>query len=393
MKAVLIVLDSLGAGALPDAAEYDDEGADTFGHIADSFERAGRKLEIPNLAALGFGNISGAAGGRFKVRQPAGAYCRLMEKSVGKDTTTGHWEIAGLETDVPFKTYPHGFPREFIEKFEKAIGTETLGNYPASGTDIIEVLGDEHEKTGRPIVYTSADSVFQIAADTDVVPLEKLYSYCETAREMLTGDWACARVIARPYVKVNGRRKRTADRHDYSVTPPRPTALDRLEEAGKTVYAVGKIRDIFNGRGISVYVKSGSNMEGLDRTVAAMNMDFDGLVFTNLVEFDSEYGHRRDPIGYGEAVEAFDRRLPEIIAALGEEDALMLTADHGNDPVHHGTDHTREYTPFVACGRNIRSVDMGTRESFADIGATVCEMLGAPPPLYGESFLKEMVKR
>ena len=392
MKVTLIVLDSLGIGELPDADKYDDKGADTFGHIADSFEKEGRRLDIPNLSELGFGNIKGAAAGRFAVVDPKGAYARLKERSAGKDTTTGHWEIMGLETDVPFKTYPNGFPKELMDKFEEAIGIGTLGNYPASGTEIIEVLGDEHERTGKPIVYTSADSVMQIAANTDVIPLERLYEICEIARSMLVGEYACGRVIARPYIIEDGKRKRTSDRHDYSVTPPDYTSLDQIEKAGKTVYAVGKIRDIFNGRGVTEFVKTKSNMDGVDKTIEALAMDFDGFIFTNLVEFDSEYGHRRDPIGYGEAIEDFDRRIPELLEAMGEDDILMLTADHGNDPVHHGTDHTREYIPFVAYGKNIKAVDMGTRSTFADIGATVCDILGAEKPQYGDSFREEMTK-
>lgn len=392
MKAVLIVTDSLGIGALPDAGQYSDTGADTFGHIVQYFESRGETLKIPNLQKLGFCNITGAAGGKFASDKPEGAYGRCMEKSSGKDTTTGHWEIAGLMTTVPFKTYPDGFPKEFMDRFEEAIGVETLGNYPASGTQIIEELGDEHEATGKPIVYTSADSVFQIAANTEVIPLEKLYSMCETAREMLHGEFACGRVIARPYVKIDGKRKRTSDRHDYSVTPPDETALDKLEAAGCTVYSVGKIRDIFNGRGITQGVKTKSNMDGVDRTVEAMGMDFDGLIFTNLVEFDSEYGHRRNPEGYGHAIEEFDARLPEIISALGDDDILFICADHGNDPVHHGTDHTREYIPVVAYGKNVKPADLGTRDSFGDIGATVCDMFRAEMPPCGKSFLKDILK-
>lgn len=391
-KAIIIVTDSLGVGALPDAADYGDKEANTFGHIADAFEKEGSTLKIPNMISLGFGNIENAAGGRFAVANPKGAYGRCMELSKGKDTTTGHWEIAGLKTSVPFKTYPEGFPKKFMDMFEEAIGVGTLGNYPASGTEIIEKLGDEHEKTGKPIVYTSADSVFQIAANTDVIPLERLYEMCEIARNMLHGEFACGRVIARPYIKVDGKRKRTSDRHDYSVTPPDETALDKIEAAGKTVYAVGKIRDIFNGRGITEYVKTKSNMDGVDKTIEAIGMDFDGLVFTNLVEFDSEYGHRRNPIGYGKAIEEFDNRLPEILEVMSPEDILIICADHGTDPIHHGTDHTREYIPLIIYGGNVNPVDLGTRKSFGDIGATVCEFLGAKSPSCGESFLSDIRK-
>lgn len=391
-RVILVITDSLGVGALPDAVGWGDKGTDTLGHIADFFEKNGKPLNMPNMAGLGYGNIEDAAGGRFKVDEPKGAYGRAKEASPGKDTTTGHWEIAGLETDEPFRTYPEGFPKEFIYAFELAIGRKTLGNYPASGTEIIEQLGDEHEATGKPIVYTSADSVFQIAANTDVIPLEELYRICEIARRMLVGEFACGRVIARPYVKIDGKRKRTSDRHDYSVTPPKATVLDKIEEAGKTVYSVGKIVDIFNGRGITEFVRTKSNMEGVDRTIEAMNKDFEGLIFTNLVEFDSEYGHRRNPEGYGKCIEQFDSRLPEILDAMKPEDVLIITSDHGNDPTHTGTDHTREYIPFIFYGEEIKPVDVGTRLSFADIGATICDMLGAEAPEDGQSFLEDIRK-
>lgn len=388
-RAAIIVLDSLGVGELPDAQLYGDQGADTLGHIAREYPQ----LSIPNLQKLGFGNIQGAAGGAFAVSDPAGSFGKLREKSKGKDTITGHWEIAGLYTEVPFKTYPDGFPEEFIEKFQQAIGRQVLGNCTASGTVIIEELGKEHEETGKPIVYTSADSVFQIAANTDVIPLEELYRICEIAREMLQGDWSCGRVIARPYVLENGTRTRTADRKDYAVSPSGATMLDHVAGLGKETYAIGKIRDIFNGRGISQSVHTVSNMDGVDKTIEALNMDFEGLIFTNLVDFDSKYGHRRDPQGYGKAIEEFDARLPEILAAMKDSDVLFLCADHGNDPVHSGWDHTREHVPVVIAGTEIRrGVDLGIRNSFADIGATVCEMLGAEKTAIGESFLKQITK-
>lgn len=391
-RVTLIVTDSLGVGALPDAAGYGDAGADTFGHIVDVMNEQEGGISIPNLQTLGFCNIDGAAGGRLAVSEPIGAYGRFAEISKGKDTTTGHWEIAGLKTEVPFKTYPNGFPKEFMDKFEKAIGTQTLGNYPASGTEIIEVLGDEHEATGKPIVYTSADSVFQIAANTDVIPLERLYEICRTARKMLTGEFACCRVIARPYVIENGRRRRTSDRHDYSVTPPAPTVLDKIKEAGKTVYAIGKINDIFNGRGVTDKVKTRSNMDGVDKTIEALKQDFEGFIFTNLVEFDSEYGHRRNPVGYGRAIEEFDGRIPEILEAMNDDDVLMICSDHGNDPVHSGTDHTREYIPFVMYGSHIRNVNLGTGSTFADIGATVCDILGVCGTGLGASVFDRVKK-
>ncbi len=389
-RVILMVMDSLGVGALPDAEKYGDKGADTLGHIAD---RMGDGFKIPELSKLGFGNIEAAAGGRFRTEKPEGSFCRLMEKSAGKDTITGHWEIAGIETKIPFKTYPDGFPKEFIAEFEKEIGREVIGNYPASGTEIIETLGDEHEATGKPIIYTSADSVLQIAANTDVIPLAELYEICEKARALLQGDWACGRVIARPYVKENGRRVRTSDRHDYAVAPPEDTLLDKVEKAGKTVYAVGKIRDIFDGKGVTESVHTVSNMDGVDKTVEAMEKDFEGFIFTNLVDFDSMYGHRRNPEGYGQAIMDFDGRLPEIKAAMKPGDVLMLCADHGNDPVHSGTDHTREHIPLVVYGEEIKAgVNLGTRKSFADIGATIAEMLGAETTSIGESFAKEILK-
>ncbi|MCQ2550835.1 MAG: phosphopentomutase [Clostridia bacterium] len=379
-KATLIVLDSLGVTALPDSKLYGDENVSTINHIKDKYPC----LDIPNLRKLGFCNIEGVE--LEGVENPIGAYGRAMEISKGKDTITGHWEIAGIYTQIPFKTYPDGFPKEFMDKFHQAIGTETLGNYPASGTEIIEELGEEHEKTGKPIVYTSSDSVFQIAANIDVIPLKRLYEICEIARKMLVGEWACGRVIARPYIIEDGKRKRTSDRHDYAVSPTDVTILDTIKETGKTVYAVGKINDIFNGVGVSEFVKTKNNEDGVDKTIEAMKKDFDGFIFTNLVEFDSEYGHRRDPVGYGKAIEAFDRRLPEIMDAMGDEDILILCADHGNDPTYKGSDHTREYVPIVIYGKEVTPRDFGTRESFADIGATVATFLGAKTTKIGKEI-------
>lgn len=388
-RVTLIVTDSMGVGELPDADKYGDKGTHTFNHAA----QAVKDFSVPNLAALGIGNISGVAGGSLAVAEPAGAYGKMAEISKGKDTITGHWEIAGLETRTPFKTYPDGFPKEFMEAFEAKIGVGCLGNYPASGTEIIEELGPDHEATGKPIVYTSADSVFQIAANTAVIPLARLYEICEAARELLQGEWACGRVIARPYVIKDGVRIRTGDRKDYAVSPPQPTLLDKVSDTGKTVYAVGKISDIFNGRGVTRAVHTESNMDGVDKTLEALGQDFDGFIFTNLVDFDSKFGHRRDPEGYGRAIMEFDSRIPELLAALSEEDILMICADHGNDPVHSGWDHTREYIPLLVYGKNIRAgVNLGVRGTFADIGATICEYLGAAPTVIGESFLGEILK-
>lgn len=386
-KVVLMVTDSLGVGELPDAANYGDAGADTFGHI---LECCG-ELNIPNLLKLGFGNIEGVAGGKLAVSSPEGCFGKMAELSRGKDTTTGHWELAGIKTDVPFKTYPQGFPKEFMEVFEKKIGVKCLGNYPASGTEIIEKLGPEHEATGMPIVYTSADSVFQIAANTDVIPLERLYEICHEARQLLVGDWACGRVIARPYVMKDGKRERTSDRRDYAVTPPEDTVLDMVSESGKMMYGIGKIGDIFNGKGLMENIHTVSNMDGVDKTIEALKMDFEGFIFTNLVDFDSKYGHRRDPQGYGKCIEEFDKRLPEIIDALGADDVLIITADHGNDPIEEGTDHTREYVPVLVYGKKCkRGVDLGIRKTFADAGATVADLLGVRMPAIGESFKEEI---
>ena len=389
-RVTLIVMDSMGIGELPDACKFGDEGANTFGHIADTL---GDSFRIPNLSKLGLGNIDGVADGRFKVENPMGSIGKAKELSTGKDTITGHWEITGIETRVPFKTYPDGFPEEFIKAFEKRIGTEVLGNYPESGTVIIDKLGPEHEKTGKPIVYTSSDSVFQIAANIDVIPLERLYEICKIAREMLVGDWACGRVIARPYVIENGKRVRTSDRHDYAVTPPEDTLLNHVEKAGKTVYAIGKISDIYNGSGVTESVHTTDNMDGVDKTIEALKKDFTGFIFTNLVDFDSKYGHRRNPEGYGKAIMEFDQRLPEIIENMKDDDVLIITADHGNDPCHSGFDHTREYIPIVVYGKNIREgVDIGIRSTFADIGDTIADYLGAESASIGKSFLKDIIR-
>lgn len=390
-RVILIVADSLGIGALPDAEKYGDKGADTLGHIM----REVPDIKMPNLRKLGIceiAEICDRAADKSAGMRPS-LTGRLAEKSKGKDTITGHWEIAGIYTDVPFKTYPDGFPDDFIKRFEEAIGTEVLGNYPASGTEIIEKLGDEHEKTGKPIVYTSADSVFQIAASTDVIPLERLYEICEKARSMLVGDVACGRVIARPYIKQDGKRVRTSDRKDYAVSPPKETMLDIIAEAGMPVYAIGKISDIFNGKGITKAVHTDDNADGIEKTIAAIKENTSGLIFTNLVDFDSKYGHRRDPLGYARAIEEFDARIPELTAAMKEDDLLMICADHGNDPVHSGWDHTREYIPLIAYSKRMESgsfgagVNLGIRDSFADIGATICDMLGTEKrPEIGKSF-------
>ena len=388
-KVILIVADSLGVGAMPDAAEYGDAGADTFGHI---WQHCGR-IDMPNLLRIGWGNMPEVSFHDLAIYDPEANVGTCAEASKGKDTTTGHWEIAGLPTDVPFKTYPNGFPQDFMEAYQKAIGMECLGNYPASGTEIIEVLGDEHEATGKPIVYTSADSVFQIAMNVDKFGLDTLYHYCEVARKMLVGDWACGRVIARPYIiNAEGKRERTSDRKDYSVTPPGDTILDMIKNAGKMVYAIGKIHDIFNGKGVVKSVHTTSNMDGIDKTIEAMREDFEGLIFTNLVDFDAKYGHRRDPEGYARCIEEFDARLPEIMKEMVNDDVLMICADHGNDPTAPGTDHTREYIPIITWGHTLKyGAEIGIRDSFGDIGATICELLRVPFTGVGTSFKKQIV--
>lgn len=389
-RVTIIVLDSLGIGCLPDAGSFGDEGADTLGHILDNCS-----LQIPNLRRLGMGNIEGTAGGRLAVKKPSGAFGRFIERSSGKDTITGHWEIAGIYTEVPFKTYPDGFPQELMDEFSHQIGRGYLGNCTASGTEIIEQLGDEHERTGKVIVYTSADSVFQIAANTDVVPLEELYDICSKARNLLQGEYSCGRVIARPYIMQNGKRTRTSDRRDYAVSPPEETMLDLVSRSGKTVYAIGKIHDIFNGRGVTESVHTESNDDGVTKTIEALGRDFEGLVFTNLVDFDSKFGHRRDPAGYGRAIEEFDSRLPQILDAMKQDDMLILCSDHGNDPVHSGWDHTREYIFGLIAGQQIKGgTDLGTRKSFADIGATVTDILtdGSMKTSIGESFRSLILK-
>ncbi len=392
-RVILMIADSMGVGAEPDADRYGDAGSNTLLHAA--LNTPG--FEIPNMSRLGLGNILNPADfpdWKYAVPESeiAGAFGKMRELSAGKDTTTGHWEIAGIETKIPFKTYPDGFPKEFIEAFEEKIGIEVLGNYPVSGTEIIKKLGPEHEATGRPIVYTSADSVFQIAANTAVVPLERLYEICEIARGMLVGKWACGRVIARPYVIKDGERVRTTERRDYSVTPPHDTLLDKVSGAGQEVCAIGKIHDIFNGKGCTKSVHTDGNMDGVDKTVEAVGEEFEGLIFTNLVDFDSLYGHRRDPQGYGKAIMELDSRLPEIMAAMKDEDILIITADHGNDPVHSGFDHTREYVPLLVYGRNVKpGVNLGTRNTFADCGRTISDYLGVPETLIGTSFLREIL--
>lgn len=378
----------MGVGALPDAGKYGDEGANTFANIVKGYP----EINIPNLASMGVFNIPGLEELNRATDAPLGSFGRMGEESVGKDTITGHWEMAGVITDTPFLTFKH-FPDDFMAKYEEAIGVGTLGNIVASGTAIIEELGPEHEKTGKPIVYTSADSVFQLAANTDVIPLERLYEMCEIAREMLVGPVLVGRVIARPYKIENGERVRTSDRKDYSISPPHKTLLDNIEDAGLCVTAIGKISDIFSGQGITESIHTTSNENGVEITIEQMKTAKDGLIFTNLVDFDSKYGHRRDVPGYAQAIERFDSYIPQIVEALGNDDLLIMCADHGNDPAHEGSDHTREYIPLMIYGKRIMANNnIGTRNSFADIGATVSEALGIASLPAGESFLKEILK-
>lgn len=383
-RVVLIVMDSVGAGELPDAKLYNDEGSNTLGNIS---KKVGG-LKLPNLQKLGLGNIDGIKGFEGE-KKPVGSYGRSLEKSPGKDTTTGHWEIAGLILDQAFPTYPDGFPQDVISEFEKRIGTKSIGNYPASGTAIIQDLGDEHVKTGYPIVYTSADSVFQIAAHEDVIPLERLYEICQIARNMLVGEHAVGRIIARPFIGSNGEYKRTTNRRDFSLKPIRKTILNNIVEKGLDVCAVGKIEDIYGGYGITKAVHTKSNMDGVDKTIEYMKEPTKGLIFTNLVDFDMLYGHRNDVEGYANALREFDAKIPEIIDALRDDDVLIITADHGCDPTTSSTDHSREYIPMLVYGKSIKSgINLGTRESFSDIGKTIGEMLSVQNEISGESFAK-----
>lgn len=387
-KVTLIVLDSVGMGALPDAADYGDSGSDTIGNIS---KHVGG-LRLPNMEKLGLGNIDGI-NGIVKSENITGSYGKCAELSKGKDTITGHWEISGVILEKPLNTYPNGFPKEIIDEFEAKIGTKILGNKPASGTEIIKELGEEHVKTGYPIVYTSADSVFQIAAHEEVIPLERLYEMCQIARDMLVGDHRVGRVIARPFVGEVGNFTRTANRHDYALDPLNKTILDYVKEAGSNVMAVGKISDIFNGIGVTDAVHTNGNMDGVDKTIEYMKSDKGGFVFTNLVDFDMKYGHRNDPEGYAKALVDFDNRVPEILESMNDEDILMITADHGCDPTTESTDHSREYIPVLVYGKNIKSgVNIGTRKGFCDIGKTVLEILGVENELVGESFYKDLVK-
>ena len=384
-RVFLIVLDSVGCGEMPDAADFGDAGSNTLAAAAKS-----PYFHMPNMGKLGLFNIEGVDCGPREAA-PAGAVARMKEASMGKDTTTGHWEIAGVSSPRPMPTFPDGFPKELLDAFEKETGRGVLCNKPYSGTDVIRDYGEEHLRTGKLTVYTPADSVFQIAAHEKIVPVEELYRYCEIARRLCAGPWAVGRVIARPF---EGEHpfKRTSRRHDFSLMPPRDTMLDVLKKAGQEVLAVGKINDIFAGCGVTDFVRTASNAEGIDRTLEYMKRDFHGLCFTNLVDYDMLYGHRNDVDGYAKALTYFDGRLPELLAAMGEEDILMVTADHGCDPSTPSTDHSREYVPLVMAGKPVKAgVNLGTRSTFADTAATILEYLGVQGKIEGTSFLKEIL--
>lgn len=386
-RITLIIMDSVGIGELPDAAKYGDQGSNTLVNCA----RAVGGLKLPNLARLGLGNIAEIEGVPA-VEKPLAAYGKMAEQSAGKDTTTGHWEICGIILSSPFPVYPEGFPPEVIEPFENKIGRKVLGNKAASGTQIIEELGAEHMKTGRPIVYTSADSVFQIAAHEEIIPVEELYSMCRIAREILTGKHAVGRVIARPFLGQPGSFWRTANRQDFSLKPPAPTVLNLLKDHGLEVMAVGKIEDIFAGEGISRSVHTEGNMDGVDKTLKFMREPNNrGLIFTNLVDFDSLYGHRNNPQGYAGALQDFDERIPEILEAVRDDEILIITADHGCDPTTESTDHSREYVPLLVYGKQVKAgTNLGIRNSFTDVAATIADLFGLSFPV-GESFAKDIL--
>ena len=388
-RVILIVLDSVGIGELPDAEAFNDKGS----HTLDNTVKACNRLNLPNLKKLGLGNIEGV-NSLGKEKCVKGSFGKAMEKSMGKDTITGHWEISGVITKTPLKTYPNGFPKEIIEEFKEKANVEgVLGNKVASGTEIIKELGEEHIKTKYPIIYTSADSVFQIAAHEEVIPLDRLYDMCKKAREFLVGDKMIGRVIARPFIGEEGNFTRTSNRHDYALDPFSKTMLDYIKENNMEVKSVGKIKDIFNSKGITEGVSTKNNMDGVDKTLEFMKEDFEGIIFTNLVEFDMNFGHRNDAKGYGKALEDFDNRMEEIFNAMKEDDILIITADHGCDPTTSGTDHSREYIPILVYGENIKeNIDIGVQSSFSNIGKSILDYLSIKNTLPGESFLKEVLK-
>jgi len=386
-RVFLTVLDSVGVGELPDADAYGDRGSDTIGNISRRVP-----LRLPNLRSLGLPRVANIHG-MEPIESPLGAFGRMAERSPGKDSVTGHWEMAGVVLDRAFPTFPDGFPRDVIEQFERRIGRRTIGNYAASGTVIIEELGPEHMRTGFPIVYTSADSVFQIAAHEEVIPVPELYRICEIAYDLVGRGMNVGRVIARPFVGTPGAFTRTANRHDYALPPSGPTLLDALTAAGRSVHAIGKIQDLFAGRGVTTAVHTKSDEHGVDEIEKAMETGGPGLVFTNLVDFDTQYGHRNDPAGYAANLERFDQRLGRLLPRFGQRDLLIITADHGNDPTTASTDHAREYVPVFLVGACVKpGTDVGIRQTFADLGQTVAEIFEVGPLAHGTSFLRDILR-
>ncbi|MGC8228385.1 phosphopentomutase [Pseudobacillus badius] len=383
----LIVMDSVGIGEAPDAEKFNDLGADTIGHIAEKMNG----LTLPHMEKLGLANIREIRGLK-QAENPLAYFTKMQEASNGKDTMTGHWEMMGLRIDTPFQVFPEGFPQELIKELEEKTGRKVIGNKPASGTAILDELGPEHMETGAMIVYTSADSVLQIAAHEEVIPLDELYRICEIARELtLDEKYMVGRVIARPFVGQPGAFARTSNRHDYALKPFGRTVMNELKDGGYDVVAIGKISDIFDGEGVTEAIRTTSNMDGMDQLVRVLAKDFTGLSFLNLVDFDAMFGHRRDPEGYGRALEEFDARLPEVLDQMTEDDLLIITADHGNDPVHHGTDHTREYVPLLVYSKRTKQGrELPVRKTFADVGATVADNFKVNKPAHGNSFLQEL---
>ena len=386
-RVIWMVIDSVGIGALPDSQKFGDVNVDTLGNIV----RSCKGIKIPNMIKLGLANIEGVDS-LENIESPIGCYGRCSEVSKGKDTTTGHWEMTGVLVETPFKTFENGFPKDIIEEFERRSNRKVIGNKPASGTAILDELGEQHMNTGEVIVYTSADSVFQIAAHEEIVSLDELYKMCEIAREIMMGDNAVARIIARPFIGKPGAFERTSNRRDYSLSPFEDTVLDNIKKSNLDVIGIGKIEDIFNKQGITEAIHTHDNMDGVDQTINYMKKETKGLIFTNLVDFDSKYGHRRDVEGYKNALEEFDARIPEILENMNDDDVLIINSDHGNDPTYKGTDHTREYIPVLVYGKNLKSgLNLGTRNSFADIGATVADILNVEMPKHGQSFKKEIM--
>jgi phosphopentomutase len=385
-KIIIIVMDGVGAGEAPDAKKYGDVGSSTLTNLAEAVNG----LKLPNLEKLGFGNVTPMRG-IMRLENPLGCYGRLCEKSMGKDSTSGHWELAGLVLDFAFPTYPNGFPDYIIDKFTKAIGRGILGNKPASGTEIIKELGEEHLKTGKPIVYTSADSVFQIASHEDIIPIEEQYKICQIARDIMTGKDAVGRIIARPFAGKSGEFARTRRRRDFTLPPPGKTVLDILMENKIPTIGIGKIDDLFSGIGLLEKIHTESDLDGLEKTIEWSKKTNYGLIMTNLVDFDMLWGHRNDPKGFAKGLEHVDSKIPSIIDTMNKGDVLIFSADHGNDPTDVSTDHTREYVPLLCYGKGIKNgINLGIRESFADVGATISEFFEVPKTKFGKSFWNEI---